>query len=89
MLIKDYRSKVLEGTVLVMSGLVPLSADVMRYLMTFTTNHFLSQNVPSSSGLRADYALHLRKSTQYTNTQNSRTEIAIQAQSFGALLQRE
>jgi RNA polymerase II subunit A-like phosphatase len=32
----DYRTKVLQGTTIVMSGLVPLSTDLMRYLFSYT-----------------------------------------------------
>jgi len=74
---------------LVMSGLVPLSADVMRYLITFTTSYFLLENIPSTNTLRVEYALRLLKDTKHTNSRKYRTEIAIQAQSFGAVLQRE
>lgn len=71
-----------------MSGLVPLSADVMRYLLQFTRNFWLHYS-PTTSSFRVDYALGLRKDVKRTDTRKYRTEIAIQAQSFGAALQRE
>lgn len=77
---QNSRRQVLEGTTIVMSGLVPLSTDLMRYLFP-----------PSTSNLSDD--MHNQILHEYSMVLNAnwlkqyRSEIALQASSFGATLQ--
>jgi len=71
------RAKVLEGTTIVLSGIIPLGADFMRYL-----NSNLSQY--EHDVLLGDEIYWLEVTT---NMPRYRSEIALQAQSFGADLQ--
>lgn len=68
----------LEGTRIVMSGLVPLSTDLMRYLFPSTRN--LSHNIYNA--ILRDYRGVLSTNKVLRN----RSEIALQASSFGAEL---
>ena len=75
-----YRRKVLEGTTVVMSGLVPLSTDLMRYLFPTSIDN-LSHDIHNT--ILCDYIL-----VRYANQiMKYRSEIALQACNFGAELQ--
>ena len=74
----NFRRKVLQGTTVVLSGLVPLNADFMRYLNTIPSTQF-------SHDLYFDQ--HKENIKQNRNLPLYRSEIALQAQSFGAELQ--
>jgi RNA polymerase II subunit A-like phosphatase len=76
------RAKVLQGTNIVLSGLVPLNADFMRYLNTISSkqrchDHFYEQH----------FAQIEKVLKRNINSPRYRSEIALQAQSFGAELQ--
>ena len=77
-LLTNLRAKVLHGTTVVLSGLVPLNADFMRYLNTVPSSQFTHDiyldAVVAKIKLKANLWLY-------------RSEIALQAQSFGADLQ--
>ena len=74
------RRQVLDGTTIVMSGLVPLSTDLMRYIFPPFTQYL-------------NHDIHNQILIEYFNTLDTnmieryRSEIALQASSFGAQLQ--
>jgi RNA polymerase II subunit A-like phosphatase len=78
---QNYRAKVLAGTTIVMSGLVPLSADLMRYLFLYIITAILYYPEHNKRLYEHEHKLVTNKLMIY------RTEIALQASSFGAELQ--
>jgi hypothetical protein len=72
------RAKVLQGTTVVLSGLIPLNADFMRYLNNIPTTQF-THNIY----LKAVMSKYESK----RNLPFYRSEIALQALSFGADVQ--
>jgi len=75
-LLTPIRSKTLAGCTIVMSGLVPLQADIMRYLESDISKFEHDEDMWTLHD-QADRSLHI----------DCRTEIGLQAASFGADIQ--
>jgi RNA polymerase II subunit A-like phosphatase len=75
------REKTLEGCVIVMSGLVPLGVDLLRYLNHLYTNQPLQSEARDLAVAEVEKKLGLYAEDVY------RSEIALQAKSFGARIE--
>lgn len=70
MLIYD-RSKALQGTTVVLSGLIPLNADLLRYLNTISPSQFthdLSFQVLQRHGEEEDELTTIQERNRFTST---------------------
>lgn len=75
MLLINYRGSALRGTCIVLSGLVPLGVDILRYIESFKDN---TVEDDLFFGYELFMERHIAKQLKY------RSEIGLQAASFGA-----